>query len=105
MSDCSNKALLIGKKVHLHHKKDATGRVIGTVSADDLRLNPVLTGIVTGYDSVGMLIEFTDDAIREKIYSAISAVGAMGDDPAETVERAAKAMKAVEKRNGLEPLY
>lgn len=45
------------------------------------------------------------EAIREEIYSADSASGAMDDDARKDVERAVKAMKAVEKRNGLEPLY
>lgn len=45
------------------------------------------------------------DAIREEIYSAQSAIGAMEDDAQKDVERAVKAMKAVEKRNGLKPLY
>lgn len=45
------------------------------------------------------------DAIREEIYSAESAIGAMEDDARKDVERAVRAMKAVEKRNGLEPLY
>lgn len=45
------------------------------------------------------------DAIREEINSAHSAIGAMDDDASKDVLRAVRAMQAVEKRNGLEPLY
>lgn len=45
------------------------------------------------------------DAIREEICSAESALGGMDEDAQKDVERAVRAMRAVEKRNGLEPLY
>jgi len=55
--DFSNRDLLIGKKIDLHLKREPSGRVVSTVSADILKRPAAMSGTVVGYDSIGMLIE------------------------------------------------
>lgn len=73
MMDCSNKSVLVGKQVHLHHKKDISGKVIGTVSAADLDAKAVMSGMVTGYDAIGLVIEFAEGAMTLMTWDALAA--------------------------------